>query len=121
MALNDGRVWDYAGDYFVHRLNQKDDGKLVEKKEGKSMQESIDVKFTEMQLECMHFVQCQMESQRSYWKDKLRLQSQSCELKLKEYLKKQKAFQQELSIEKRKVETISKEKKNVNSKKSAIR
>jgi len=110
MAVNDGRVWDYAGDYFVHRLNQKDDGKLVEKKEGKSMQESVEVKFTEMQLECMHFVQCQMESQRSYWKDQLQLQSQSCDVKLQQYISRNEAFLKELDIEKRRVEAINKEK-----------
>lgn len=31
MLLSNGRVWDYVGDNYVHRLVQnKDDGKLVE-------------------------------------------------------------------------------------------
>ena len=39
----------FVSDYFVHRIVQKDDGKLVEKK-GKSKQD-LEEKFTEMQLE----------------------------------------------------------------------
>ena len=53
----------------------------------------------------MHFVQCQMESQRSYWKDQLQLQSQDCDVKLQEYRSRNEAFLKELDIEKRRVST----------------
>lgn len=37
MALSDSRVWDYHGDYFVHRLIQNDNSrKIVETKAGSS-------------------------------------------------------------------------------------
>lgn len=54
----------------------------------------------------MHFVQCQMESQRSYWKDQLQLQSQSCDVKLQQYISRNEAFLKELDIEKRRVSTL---------------
>ena len=45
MQLGNNRVWDYAGDNYVHRLIQnKGDGKLVEVDEGGNMvqEEKID-------------------------------------------------------------------------------
>jgi len=40
MQLGNNRVWDYAGDNFVHRLLQnKGDGKLVESPPGKQQVE----------------------------------------------------------------------------------
>ena len=29
MALNDNRVWDYHGDYFVHRLIQNESSRKI--------------------------------------------------------------------------------------------
>nr|XP_002130211.1 BRCA1-associated protein [Ciona intestinalis] len=66
MALSDNRVWDYAGDYFVHRLFQnKEDGKLVEK--GGEHEDKVEG----MQLECMYLLTSQLESQRKYWEDEV--------------------------------------------------
>uniref|UniRef100_H2ZET6 BRCA1-associated protein n=1 Tax=Ciona savignyi TaxID=51511 RepID=H2ZET6_CIOSA len=69
MALSDNRVWDYAGDYFVHRLFQnKEDGKLIEK--GGS--DENEAKIEGIQLEefsCMHLLTSQLESQRKYWEE----------------------------------------------------
>ncbi|XP_077971434.1 BRCA1-associated protein-like [Styela clava] len=71
MALNDNRVWDYAGDYFVHRLFQnKDDGKLVEQKQNCGSDER-EAKIEAIQLECMYLLTSQLDSQRKYWEERL--------------------------------------------------
>nr|CAB3226133.1 BRCA1-associated protein [Phallusia mammillata] len=72
MALSDNRVWDYAGDYFVHRLFQnKEDGKLIEKKGDLSSNENQEAKLEAIQLECMHLLTSQLESQRKYWEEQV--------------------------------------------------
>ncbi|CAK8695836.1 unnamed protein product [Clavelina lepadiformis] len=70
MALNDNRVWDYAGDYFVHRLFQtKEEGKLVEKQlEGGA---DHDVKLQTIEHECMRLLTSQLECQRKYWEEQV--------------------------------------------------
>ena len=43
MQLNNNRVWDYAGDNYVHRLVQnKSDGKMVEVDEGGNVVDSTE-------------------------------------------------------------------------------
>ena len=59
----------------------------------------------------MHFSQCQMESQQSYWEEQLQLQSESNDLKLQEHISRNEAFLKELDIEKRRVSHL---KVNVN-------
>ncbi len=50
MQLGNNRVWDYAGDNYVHRLIQnKGDGKLVEVDEGGNIMQ--DEKVDSIQLE----------------------------------------------------------------------
>ncbi|KAG1681856.1 BRCA1-associated protein [Nymphon striatum] len=52
MQLNNNRVWDYAGDNYVHRLVQnKSDGKLVEWNESAGNQVDSDEKMDSIQLE----------------------------------------------------------------------
>ena len=55
MQLSNGRVWDYVGDNYVHRLIQnKEDGKLVEMDE--RGQRVTDEKMDSLTLEVNKFV-----------------------------------------------------------------
>lgn len=70
LQLGTDRVWDYAGDNFVHRLLQsKTDGKLVESRSpgnGES-EEKID----SIQLEFTYLLTSQLDAQREYYEEKL--------------------------------------------------
>lgn len=74
LQLGTNRVWDYAGDNFVHRLLQsKTDGKLVATQTpGEDGEEKVD----SMQLEFTYLLTQQLDAQREYYEDKLaRLES----------------------------------------------
>ncbi|XP_030625236.1 BRCA1-associated protein isoform X3 [Chanos chanos] len=70
MQLTNHRVWDYAGDNYVHRLvASKTDGKMVQYEcEGDSCQ---DEKIDALQLEYSYLLTSQLESQRIYWENKI--------------------------------------------------
>ncbi|KAF5906861.1 BRCA1-associated protein, partial [Clarias magur] len=70
MQLTNHRVWDYAGDNYVHRLvASKTDGKMVQYEcEGDSCQ---DEKIDSLQLEYSYLLTSQLESQRIYWENKI--------------------------------------------------
>ncbi|XP_034752007.1 BRCA1-associated protein [Etheostoma cragini] len=70
MQLTNHRVWDYAGDNYVHRLvASKTDGKMVQYEcEGDICHaEKIDG----LQLEYSYLLTSQLESQRIYWENKI--------------------------------------------------
>ncbi|CAG2194195.1 BRAP [Mytilus edulis] len=70
MQLGNNRVWDYAGDNYVHRLVQnKGDGKLVEVDEGGRVvhEEKVD----SLALEYTYLLTSQLESQRLYFEEKM--------------------------------------------------
>ncbi|XP_056874862.1 BRCA1-associated protein [Takifugu flavidus] len=70
MQLTNHRVWDYAGDNYVHRLvASKTDGKIVQYEcEGDTCDaEKIDG----LQLEYSYLLTSQLESQRIYWENKI--------------------------------------------------
>lgn len=69
LQLGTNRVWDYAGDNFVHRLLQsKTDGKLVATQSpGEDGEEKID----SMQLEFTYLLTQQLDAQRDYYEEKL--------------------------------------------------
>lgn len=70
MQLGNNRVWDYAGDNYVHRLIQnKADGKLVEFNERPAVEQ--DEKLDSMQLEYTYLLTSQLESQRLYFEGKI--------------------------------------------------
>lgn len=75
LQLGTNRVWDYAGDNFVHRLLQsKCDGKLVatETPVGADGDEKID----SIQLEYTYLLTSQLNTQREYYEERLaRLES----------------------------------------------
>lgn len=78
LQLGTNRVWDYAGDNFVHRLLQsKSDGKLVATQTpgggaGGDGEEKID----SMQLEFTYLLTSQLDAQRRFYEEKMvRLES----------------------------------------------
>jgi len=71
MQLGNNRVWDYAGDNYVHRLLQnKSDGKMVEV-DAPSRLTVNDEKIDAVQLEYTYLLTNQLESQRRYFEDAL--------------------------------------------------
>jgi BRCA1-associated protein len=79
MALSDNRVWDYAGDYFVHRLVANESSeKIVETKVN-----SKDLE-TKIQTECLKFFSIQLEEQRKYWEEKMNEKDRENKEKCKE-------------------------------------
>lgn len=67
MELDTSRVWDYAGDNYVHRLVTNSDGKIVEisDKHEKSTSEKVDA----VGLEYLQLLISQLASQREYYED----------------------------------------------------
>merc|ERR1719239_272045 len=70
MQLGTNRVWDYAGDNYVHRLAQnKSDGKLVQVDEaGNELREE---KLDSITLEYTYLLTTQLESQRQYFMEQI--------------------------------------------------
>ncbi|KHJ49124.1 zinc finger, C3HC4 type [Trichuris suis] len=65
------RVWDYAGDNYVHRLIQsKSDGKLVEFNPGNNSIEATE-KVEALNLEYSYLLSREMDAQRKYYEDRL--------------------------------------------------
>ncbi|CDW58860.1 BRAP2 and zf-UBP and zf-RING 2 domain containing protein [Trichuris trichiura] len=63
------RVWDYAGDNYVHRLIQsKSDGKLVEFNPGNN---KATEKVEALNLEYSYLLSREMDAQRKYYEDRL--------------------------------------------------
>lgn len=70
LGLNN-RVWDYAGDNYVHRLLQNKDGEPVELKANNSGNNQImqDEKIDSVQLEYTYLLTNQLENQRHYYEE----------------------------------------------------
>ncbi|KAG8197721.1 hypothetical protein JTE90_001643 [Oedothorax gibbosus] len=69
MQLGNNRVWDYAGDNYVHRLVQnKADGKPVELE---PLWVENEEKMDSMQLEYTYLLTSQLEAQRHYFEERL--------------------------------------------------
>ncbi|XP_068623604.1 BRCA1-associated protein [Battus philenor] len=74
LQLGSNRVWDYAGDNFVHRLVQnKTDGKLVAADGGLVGEEVAcgGEKLDSAQLEFTYILTQQLDSQRAFYEDKI--------------------------------------------------
>lgn len=70
LELGTQRVWDYAGDNFVHRLVQsKTDGKLVEYGSGQEVMD--EEKMDSLTLEYTYLLTSQLENQRLYFQEKI--------------------------------------------------
>ncbi|XP_078599134.1 BRCA1-associated protein-like [Branchiostoma floridae x Branchiostoma japonicum] len=104
MQLGNQRVWDYAGDNWVHRLVQsKGDGKLVEW-DCPGYNGETDEKLDSMQLEYTYLLTNQLDSQRRYWEDKIARVEQNAieetsamEARFKKTLEKCEELEQKLS------------------------
>ncbi|OTF77804.1 BRCA1-associated protein-like protein [Euroglyphus maynei] len=71
---HNNRVWDYAGDNYVHRLLQNKDGEPVELKANQSGQNNQlmqDEKIDSVQLEYTYLLTNQLENQRHYYEEKV--------------------------------------------------
>jgi BRCA1-associated protein len=69
LQLGSNRVWDYAGDNFVHRLLQsKTDGKLVATQSPGGVE---DEKIDSIQLEFTYLLTAQLDKQREYYEERL--------------------------------------------------
>ncbi|CAJ0847250.1 2327_t:CDS:2 [Entrophospora sp. SA101] len=129
MELETQRVWDYAGDGYVHRLIQnKSDGKLVELPSPDSRNQSNQAhndqnKLDEMAAEYTYLLTTQLSSQRTYYEEKIesltkelsklsnQVQLQSKEItNIKENM--DKIQNQKDDLEKIKIPNLTKEKKN---------
>uniref|UniRef100_U5ESP9 Putative brca1-associated protein n=1 Tax=Corethrella appendiculata TaxID=1370023 RepID=U5ESP9_9DIPT len=72
LQLGTNRVWDYAGDNFVHRLLQsKTDGKLVATQSPGCEAGDGEEKIDSMQLEFTYLLTSQLDAQREYYEEKL--------------------------------------------------
>lgn len=72
MELESSRVWDYAGDSYVHRLlTNQSDGKLVELPEKHQKDESSTDKVEEVEFEYSLLLINQLASQREYYESLL--------------------------------------------------
>lgn len=75
MQIGRGRVWDYAGDTYVHRLIQNStDGKMVEFQSGAANNTEIpsEEKAEAIQLEYTCLLTSQLENQRKFFEEKLK-------------------------------------------------
>jgi hypothetical protein len=94
MALNDNRVWDYHGDYCVHRLIQNESSRrIIETKDnGEDPKEKAEIELN-IQMECMALLTSQLEKQKQYWEAKLESAKQEMEEKNKKLTDKIETFQ----------------------------
>lgn len=120
MQLGNNRVWDYAGDNYVHRLLQnKSDGKMVEV-EANPDQRASDEKIDAVQLEYTYLLTNQLETQRRYFEDTIqKIESESQE-KIKSLVEKTNTLTTERDALTRQVATLTKERNSIDKKLNAM-
>ena len=87
LELGTQRVWDYAGDGYVHRLlSNANDGKLVEFGKPNQCEDSHDSneKPEVIMMEYNYILVTQLETQRVYFEEKLEMQQRSYEQRLEQ-------------------------------------
>lgn len=121
MQLGSNRVWDYAGDNYVHRLLQnKADGKVVEVECNPSNQHVSDEKIEAVQLECTYLLTNQLETQRRYFEERIgKIENDSRE-QIKELIDKARVSQEGKEKLEEKYNNLSKEKQTVDKKVSTL-
>lgn len=105
LGLNN-RVWDYAGDNYVHRLLQNKDGKPVEVECNNQNDEKID----SVQLEYTYLLTNQLESQRNYFEETISRIEKDASHEIEEILEKNKTIIVEKEELEGKLNSILKEK-----------
>ncbi|GFU50074.1 BRCA1-associated protein [Nephila pilipes] len=118
MQLGNNRVWDYAGDNYVHRLVQnKADGKPVELE---PVWVENEEKMDSMQLEYTYLLTSQLEAQRHYFEDRLtRIETEALK-QLEEMKEKTKHAVDERKQLEEKLNRVTKEKQNMDKKISQL-
>ncbi|XP_046579416.1 BRCA1-associated protein-like [Haliotis rubra] len=115
MQLGNNRVWDYAGDNYVHRLVQnKSDGKLVEVDEGGNVVQ--DEKLDSLTLEYTYLLTTQLESQRQYFEEKMEETIKEAEERVLEAKERWKKVNFEREVLARQLTDINKEKQSLDKK-----
>lgn len=114
MQLDNKRVWDYAGDNYVHRIIQsKGDGKLVEFNEGRNTED--EEKLDSITLEYTYLLTSQLEAQRLYFEEKMERieaeamkQVETMDVRSKKSLEECSCLEQRLGVATRERQTIEK-------------
>ncbi|CDK24484.1 unnamed protein product [Kuraishia capsulata CBS 1993] len=117
LDINSQRVWDYAGDNYVHRLLQNmSDGKLVELPSrdekvkgdsavaGSSNGSSDHAKHEKITLEYTKLLTSQLESQREYFESVLSRRTETVEAKIEQLEQRHSDYEEELSKTKARLE-----------------
>lgn len=108
MQLGNNRVWDYAGDNYVHRLVQnKTDGKLVEFEPHWAEQEE---KLDSIKLEYTYLLTSQLETQRHFFESRMSRMEEESHRQLEELKDKTKLAIEERKQLEEKLSRVSKEK-----------
>lgn len=119
MQLGANRVWDYAGDSYVHRLVQSSgDGKIVQVTN--ENETSAEDKNDALQLEYTYILTSQLETQRLYFQEKLdQIESES---KQQQGLLRENLTEQESRLEEvlNRLDKLEKEKKSLEQKNSIL-
>ncbi|XP_005093000.1 BRCA1-associated protein [Aplysia californica] len=115
MQLGTNRVWDYAGDNYVHRLAQnKSDGKLVQVDEGGN--ELREEKLDSITLEYTYLLTTQLESQRLYFMEQIQEAVKDVEAKLEESTERYEQEREEREKAECKLAELKKEKQTLDKK-----
>lgn len=109
MQLGNNRVWDYAGDNYVHRLLQnKSDGKMVEV-EASPDQRASDEKIDAVQLEYTYLLTNQLETQRRYFEETMHRMETESQKQIKALTEQTKALSLERDSLSKQVAILTKE------------
>lgn len=112
LGLNN-RVWDYAGDNYVHRLLQNKDGKPVEVECNQPMN---DEKIDSVQLEYTYLLTNQLEAQRHYFEETLSRVEKDAHKQIEEILDQNKILAKERDSFKSSLMSITKDKNSLDKK-----
>jgi len=110
---SNNRVWDYAGDNYVHRLLQNKDGKPVEVE---CNQANSDEKIDSVQLEYTYLLTNQLEAQRHYFEEALARIESDAHHQIDEVIDKNKIIVEERDELKANLAVITKEKQSLDRK-----
>ena len=110
---SNNRVWDYAGDNYVHRLLQNKDGKPVEVE---CNQPNNDEKIDSVQLEYTYLLTNQLEAQRHYFEETLARIESDAQHQIEEIVDKNKIIVEERDELKANLLIVTKDKQNLEKK-----
>lgn len=111
LQLGTNRVWDYAGDNFVHRLLQsKSDGKLVDTKCPEVGDGDDEEKMDSIQLDFMYTLTSQLDGQRKYYEERINNLQQFIDKEMQNNNKRTEDIDNKCKELEMKLQTITKEK-----------